>query len=328
MSDSTNGFDFTGKVIAITGAGRGIGAAYARDLARRGAAVVVNDMGRDEDGESRAGKAVLKIVNAGGSAVADESDVADPEGAGRLVDTAVTEFGRLDGLIHNAGFLRPSRIADMAPNQIDEVLGVHVRAAFHTTIAAWPHLVAAGDGRIVYTGSSGMFGHDANSNYSAAKSSIFGLTRSIAAEGAPNGIRVNCVMPYAQSLMASDNPLIPSERQAASRAALNILTDRRAPDSMAPLVTYLMSDACSVSGEAYSVLAGRYARLVVSLTSGWIAKDPDAVRAEDIAAHLAEISDDSRLFEPRSMFHEVEETFGRLSELGLVSTPSQAATHA
>lgn len=314
---SASKIDFTGQVVIVTGAGRGLGAAYARDLARRGAAVIVNDIGRTVDGESTAVATARSIEDIGGRARASESDVVSRSGAIDLIESALENFGRIDGIVNNAGFLRPAFVEKMTQAQVDEVVDVHLKAAFHTTTAIWPHLVANGGGSIIYTGSSATFGHEGNSNYAAAKSSILGLTRSIAAEGAPHSIRVNCVLPFAQSLIAVDNP-VEGAAMAHAREALDFLSERRTPESVAPLVTYLMSGGCEVTGEIFSALAGRYARVLISLTEGWVADRVSDVRAEDIAAHLSEIRAERGFFSPVSMADEVDEVGHRLKRLGLV----------
>ena len=166
---------FDGRVAVVTGAGRGIGRAYANLLASRGAQVVVNDV----DAEPAA-TAAQEIVAAGGAAIADSNDVAVASGAGALVRTAVERFGRLDALINNAGNIRWAGMPDVDEANLATHLAVHLGGSFNTTRAAWPHMVDRGYGRVVMTTSSGVFGLPNNTSYATAKGAIIGLARSLA----------------------------------------------------------------------------------------------------------------------------------------------------
>ncbi len=197
---------FEGRVAVVTGAGRGIGRAYALLLASRGARVVVNDLGGSIQGLGAdagvASRVATEIAAAGGSAIADENDVAAPSGAQALIDAAVDNFGRLDILVNNAGIMQWAGFPDVDQENLERHLAVHVLGSFNTTRAAWPHMVEQGYGRIVMTTSSGIFGLPKNLSYATAKGGVIGLTRSIATMSEAHGIRVNLIAPAAMTRMA------------------------------------------------------------------------------------------------------------------------------
>ena len=178
-----NEHSFEGRVAVVTGAGRGIGRAYALLLARRGARVVINDLGGSMEGVGAdaepASAVAAEIVDAGGVAIADSNDVASAGGAQALVDAAVERFGRLDILINNAGIIRWAGFPDADADNLATHLAVHVGGSFNTTRAAWPYMVEQGYGRVVMTTSAGMFGLPNNVSYAAAKGAVIGLTRSL-----------------------------------------------------------------------------------------------------------------------------------------------------
>ncbi len=190
---------FDGRVAVVTGAGRGIGRAYARLLAARGAGVVVNDLGSSMAGdgadEQPAARVVAEIVDAGGEAIADGSDVSTVAGAEALIGAAVERFGRIDVLINNAGIMRWAGMPEVDEDNLARHLAVHVGGSFNTTRAAWPHMVDQGYGRIVMTTSAGLFGLPNNTSYATAKGAVIGLTRSLKIAGAKHGIKVNLIAP-------------------------------------------------------------------------------------------------------------------------------------
>jgi NAD(P)-dependent dehydrogenase (short-subunit alcohol dehydrogenase family) len=269
---------FDGRVAVVTGAGRGIGRAHAHLLAARGAAVVVNDLGGSMEGEgSDAGPAAevaSEIAAMGGTAVADTHDVATEPGAADLVRTAVERFGRIDALVANAGIMRWAKFPDVPPADLDAHLAVHVGGSFLTARAAWPHMVEQGSGRIVLTTSAGVFGLPANTSYATAKGAVVGLARSLATAGAAHRIKVNCIAPAA-----------------ATRMGAGPNAQAMAPELVAPLVAYLAHDDCPVTGEVYTAGAGRFARVFVAETEGWVAPDGPA-SIEDVAAHWPAINDE------------------------------------
>ncbi|KAL8269537.1 hypothetical protein Esti_006554 [Eimeria stiedai] len=223
---------FEGQVAVITGAGGGLGRAYALAFAARGAKVVVNDLGVALAGESGTG---------GGEAVANCDDVLN---GARIVETAIKSFGRIDILINNAGILRDSSFAKMSERDWDLVMQVHVKGAFACTKAAWPYMVKQGYGRIVNTASaSGLYGNFGQANYSAAKMALVGLGKTLAAEGAKYNIKVNCIAPLAGTRM-TETILPPA------------LVKALKPESVAPVVLYLSSKDCDETGQVYEVGAG------------------------------------------------------------------------
>jgi NAD(P)-dependent dehydrogenase (short-subunit alcohol dehydrogenase family) len=274
-------YRFDGRVAVVTGAGRGIGRAYARLLAARGARVVVNDLGASTGGSGAnaapAASAVEEIVAAGGEAVADTSDVSAPGGAQSLVDTAVERFGRLDILVNNAGIIRWAGMPEVDEDNLAKHLAVHVGGSFNTTRAAWPHMVDQGYGRIVMTTSAGLFGLPNNTSYATAKAAVIGLTRSLTTAGAAHGITVNCIAPAAITRMAG-----PGGEDAGPEMS---------PDLVAPMVALLAHEECPVSGEIYAAGFGRFARIFIAMAPGYV-HTGSAPTIEDIADQWAAINDD------------------------------------
>jgi NAD(P)-dependent dehydrogenase (short-subunit alcohol dehydrogenase family) len=289
------------QVAIVTGAGRGLGRAHSLELARRGAAVVVNDTSREH-----ADEVVAAIDAAGGRASASYDSVATPDGARAIVATAQNGFGTVDAVINNAGFMRNGYFETLTPAGLRELLGVHIEGSFYVTQAAWAIMRERGYGRIVMTCSAGgMFAMAGESNYAAAKSGCYGLMKALAFEGAPHGILVNAILPMAATTIAADDP-VPDYEQHYPADVAEFLRPRRTTEAVAPLVAYLASPACSVTSEAYSVGFGRYARVFVGETRGWVAPDAETVSAEDVMAHLEEIRDREEHAVPASIFDEVK----------------------
>jgi NAD(P)-dependent dehydrogenase (short-subunit alcohol dehydrogenase family) len=241
--------------------------------------VVVNDLGVSTDGagtdEGPASAVVDEIVAAGGTAVADTSDVASVEGGAALVGTAVERFGRIDVLVNNAGIVRWAGMPDVDEAILRAHLDVHVGGSFNTTRAAWPHLAEQGYGRIVMTTSAGMLGLATNTAYATAKGGVLGLTRSLAVAGRKVGIAVNAVAPAAATRMGGDTE-----------------SAEMAPELAAPMVAYLAHEDCPASGEVYSAGAGRFARLFLAQAPGYVHEDgPPTV--DDVAAHWDTINDET-----------------------------------
>ena len=269
---------FDGRVAIVTGAGGGLGRAYALELARRGAAVVVNDIGGTVDGtgsSTRAADAVVdEIRAAGGDAVADYGSVADPEQAAQTVRTAIESIGAVGAGVYNGGLLRDRSVGNMALEEGNAVLDVHLRGAFHIALPAYGHMKEQGYGRFVFVSSNaGLLGNFGQANYGAAKMGLVGLSNVLAIEGAKYGIKSNVIAPVAATRMTED--------------LLGPFAERLAPELVAPMVAYLASDGCDVTHEVFSAGGGRFARFFVGVTRGWFS--PERVEAEDIAAHLSEI---------------------------------------
>jgi NAD(P)-dependent dehydrogenase (short-subunit alcohol dehydrogenase family) len=289
---------FEGRVAVVTGAGRGIGRGYALLLAERGANVVVNDLGGSAEGMGAdpgpAAEVVDEISAAGGTAVADDHDVASGDGAQALVDTAVERFGRLDVLVNNAGIVRWAAFPDADADNLAAHLAVHLFGSFHASRAAWPTMVEQGYGRIVMTTSTGVFGLPNNTSYAAAKGAVIGLARSLATAGRRRGIKVNCIAPAAFTRMAGGPGSQEEPAGEDPRAA------QMAPGLVAPLVGLLAHESCPVTGEIYVAGAGRFARLVVATTEGYVHPGGDP-SIEDVVAHWDAINDDSSLTVPADL---------------------------
>lgn len=250
---------FDGRVAVITGAGRGLGRAYALLLAARGAKVVVNDNGSatrgDEIVANPAQDVVDEIVAAGGEAVACSESVATPEGAAAIIQSAIDAWGRIDILIHNAGNVRYGMIADLSIDDFDAVIDVHFKGGFYLAKYAMPHMIAAKYGRVVLTAScSGLYGSQTTVNYGMSKAGLMGLNNVIALEGGAHNIASNTIIPAAVTRMADglDTSAYPPME----------------PELVAPMVAYLCHDSCSVSGEHYIAAAGRMARAWTTESKG------------------------------------------------------------
>jgi NAD(P)-dependent dehydrogenase (short-subunit alcohol dehydrogenase family) len=202
-----NELRFDGRVAVVTGAGRGIGRAYALLLAERGASVVVNDLGGTKEGDGSdpapAGDVVTEIETAGGKALADTNDVATEEGGRSLIDAALDTFGRVDIVVNNAGNIRWGGLPEADLDNLDSHLAVHVRGSFNTTRAAWSRMVEQGYGRVVLTTSSGMFGLADNLGYATAKAAVIGMAHSLSVAGIRHGIKVNLIAPNAWTRMGA-----------------------------------------------------------------------------------------------------------------------------
>jgi NAD(P)-dependent dehydrogenase (short-subunit alcohol dehydrogenase family) len=236
--------EFQGKVVAITGAGNGLGRAHAHEYAKRGAKVVVNDLGGSVDGtgEGDAADAVVKEIEAlGGTAIANKASVSDRDGAKSIVDDAISAFGRIDILVNNAGILRDKSFRKMSMDEWDQVIEVHLNGSAYVSRAAWPHMYEQNYGRIVLTSSgSGIYGNFGQANYGAAKMGMLGLMNVLALEGANHNVRVNTLAPGAATRMIAtipgrdfdvDNPPEESAPKLVSPAVL-FMTSEDAPNGV------------------------------------------------------------------------------------------------
>lgn len=278
--------DLHGRVAVVTGAGGGLGREHALALAARGACVVVNDVGGALDGSgtsaSPAETVARLITDRGGAAVADSHSVSNEEGGAAIIAAAIDAFGRIDIVVNNAGIVRDKTFHNLTRDAIDDVLAVHLGGAFWVTRSAWPHLRKQKYGRVLFTTSpAGLLGNFGQANYAAAKSGVVGLMKVLAIEGAKYGITANAISPLAKTRM-TENLLS------------GFLADHADPSLVSPLVLWLASEACTDSGNVYSVGGGRTARFVVGMTPGWTRTDGQ-LTPEDIAAHWDEINDTTGL---------------------------------
>jgi NAD(P)-dependent dehydrogenase (short-subunit alcohol dehydrogenase family) len=280
---------FDGQVVIVTGAGQSLGRAYALDLGKRGAKVVVNDLGALDSPEGpTADKVVREIEEAGGTAIASYDTVATPEGGQAIVGKALDGFGTIDAVIHNAGVWRHKLYEEMTVDQLDPVIDVHLRGAFFVTQPAWAIMQDKGYGRIVLTSSStGAFGRVNGTNYAAAKAGLLGLGRALSIEGAGHGIKANCILPVAPFGNRGPVPTALTDQLKAS----GLPPEVAGPEQVAAMVVWLASNACSVTGEAFTAGGGRFGRAFIAVADGWISPGDSPATAEDIAAHLAEIED-------------------------------------
>ena len=269
------------RVVVVTGAGGGLGREYALTLAREGACVVVNDLGGARDstgaGHNMADHVVEEIKAAGGRAVANYDSVADPEGAENIVKTAIEAFGKIDGVVSNAGILRDGTFHKMSFENWDSVLKVHLYGGYNVIRAAWPHFRENAYGRVVVaTSTSGLFGNFGQANYSAAKLGLVGLINTLAQEGAKYNIKANALAPIAATRMTED--ILPPE-------VLKNLT----PDFVAPVVAYLCSEEVPDTDSIFIVGGGKVQRTALFQNEGVTFKTPPSV--DDIAAQWAMIDD-------------------------------------
>jgi NAD(P)-dependent dehydrogenase (short-subunit alcohol dehydrogenase family) len=263
---------FDNRVAVITGAGRGLGRAYALLLASKGAKVVINDTGVSLKGDGvdvgPAQEVVHEIEAAGGEAIACTDSVATPEGGKAIIDAALNRYGRIDVLIHNAGIVRRGSLKELSYEDFELVLDVHLRGAFHVVRPAFPLMCKAGYGRIVLTSSiNGLYGNRNVVNYSVAKAGIIALSNVTALEGAEEGVKSNVILPGAVTRMAEglDTSAYPPME----------------PELVAPVVGWLAHESCSITGEMLVSMAGRAAR-------AYVAESPGVYRPEWTIEQVAE----------------------------------------
>jgi NAD(P)-dependent dehydrogenase (short-subunit alcohol dehydrogenase family) len=293
-----------GKVVAVTGAGRGVGREIALLCAAHGAFVVVNDPGVGEGGEGGdagpAQETVNDIIAAGGKAHANMASVADPVGATSIIEDAVQRFGRIDAVVNNAGILRDTIWHKMSYEDWRAVIDVHLNGSFNVSKAATPYFREQQSGSFIhFTSTSGLVGNIGQANYSAAKLGIVGLSQSIALDMARAGVRSNCIAPFAWSRMIASIPAETPEQQARVEKFKSMSADK-----IAPMVVYLASDASKdVTNQIFSVRKNEIVlfgkpRPIRSMTKveGWtpetIAAElipsfaPSFARADEVSAHV------------------------------------------
>ncbi|MFZ7125156.1 MAG: SDR family NAD(P)-dependent oxidoreductase [Desulfobacterales bacterium] len=275
---------FDDRVAVVTGAGGGLGRAYALELARRGAKVVVNDLGGPMDGAGRGSSApaeqvVREIRELGGEAVASFDTVATPEGGRGIIQTALDAFGTVDIVINNAGILRDKSFAKLTPDHWYPVIDVHLNGAYNVTRPAFEVMKGKGYGRILMTGSAaGLYGHFGQSNYSAAKMGLVGLMNTLKLEGERYGVRVNTLIPLAASRLTEG--VLPTD-----------LYDQARPEFVVPMTLFLCSDACNDTGLVFTAGMGHFSRAAVLTGPGTMlgdGKTPPTIEA--VAAAMDRIS--------------------------------------
>lgn len=278
MSD----LSFDGKVAIVTGAGAGLGRAYAHLLASRGAKVVVNDLGGGRHGDGSSAKAADTVVEEikanGGTAVADYNSVVDGD---KIVQTALDNFGRIDILINNAGILRDKSFARISDQDWDLVHAVHLKGSFKTTQAAFPVMKKQGFGRIIMTASnSGLYGNFGQANYSAAKMGLIGLAKTVAIEGFKNNVFCNIIVPTAASRLTED--ILPPD-----------IFEALKPEYIAPVVAYLCHDLCNENGSIIEAAAGWAGKCTIFRANGSLLRSSatDNVTVEKVHENWLKITD-------------------------------------
>ena len=282
MSDEIR---YDGRVAVITGAGGGLGRTYALELARRGASVVVNDLGGAADGtggsSSMADQVVKEIDEAGGAAVANYDSVATPEGGQAIIQTALDNFGKVDIVINNAGILRDASFAKLEPQNLEIVLDVHLKGAFYVSQPAFRVMKQNGYGRLLFTASAaGIFGNFGQTNYGAAKMGLVGLSHVLAIEGAKYNIKSNVIAPVANTRLTRD--------------LLGPLAEKLDPECVTPLSCFLVSEDCELTHE------------IVGLTPGWTAGVDAKPSIEEVAAHMDQIRSTEGYIIPESIADEMK----------------------
>jgi NAD(P)-dependent dehydrogenase (short-subunit alcohol dehydrogenase family) len=271
--------NYDDRVAIVTGAGGGLGRCHALEFARRGARVVVNDLGAAVDGTGQSTSAAQAVVDeiteAGGTAIANTDSVATPDGGRAIVDAATEAFGRVDVLVNNAGILRDAAFKNMTSEQIAAVLQVHLHGSFHVTSAVWPVMREQNYGRIVMTTSgSGLFGQFGQANYGAAKMGLVGLMNVLAIEGQRNGILVNALSPIALTRM--------------TEGVMAETVENLPPEKVTPVVIYLGHEVCDRTAHIYRVGGSKISRVFIAVTEG--IDDPDFT-PEAMAAAIDKIDD-------------------------------------
>ncbi len=304
--------DFTGQAVIVTGAGRGLGRLYALDLARRGASVVVNDVGVTMQGEgsdsSVADHVTKEIEDQGGIAVVSHDSVATAAGGEAIVDQAMDQFGRLDAVVSNAGIFETLPFDELPAENWRRMLNVHLDGSFYLSQPAYRVMKVQGGGRFVFIASSaGLFGQPNSAHYAAAKAGIVGLANVIAIDGAPHGILANTVLPFGYSRMVTET--VGDREELGDEVPFLRAIE---PELVVPMVVFLASRACTFTHQNYSACAGRFARVFVGLGEGWVAHQGAPPTAEAIDSHLAEVAATEPFMVPGSIFDEVTQICSRL----------------
>lgn len=302
--------DFNQRVAIVTGAGGGLGRTFALELAARGAAVVVNDLGGRFDGQGSshgmADEVVDAIRAAGGKAVANYDSVSSRAGGERIVRTALEHFGKVDIVINNAGHLRNASFEDIDDETLDSLLDVHLKGAIYVTQPAYRIMKQQGYGRILFMSSgAAAFGNPKQAAYAAAKAGLLGVMNVLSLEGKEHGVLCNALLPVATSRMeAAMDP----EQLAAFTAQYASLGEKLGstylPEFVTPLAVYLASESCTSTRAIYSAALGRYARAFIGVTDGWAGPRDEPATAESLAEHFQRIGDVGAFSIPDSLTEE------------------------
>jgi NAD(P)-dependent dehydrogenase (short-subunit alcohol dehydrogenase family) len=274
---------FDGKVAVVTGAGRGLGRAYALALAARGARVVVNNRIRagTEHEPAVADEVVDLITASGGVAVANTADIGTRAGAASVVQSAVEAFGRVDVVVNNAGVVHFYKFADYPDDEFDTMFAIQLRATWYVTQAAWPYLQEQGYGRVVNTVSRGaFFGDPQGAAYASSKGATYGLTRALAVEGREHGIKVNAISPTAWTPLYARAPDVTPERR-------KVLEEQFTTAMVAPVIVALAHESCPFTGEVIGAAGGHISRMYIAQTRG--TQVEEGFTAEDFIERLPEV---------------------------------------
>ena len=296
---------FDDQVVVVTGAAGNLGRSYALEVARRGGAVVANDLGSDARGYGRSTDALDRVVSeiraAGGRAVASYHSVADPAGGEAIFRTAIDSFGKVDALINNAGNMRVADFEDIEPADLESLLSVHVLGAFHVTRPIYRHMKERGYGRILFTGSGAMFGNPTQAVYGSAKGAVAGLMNALAVEGAPFGVLCNAILPAAETRMSG--VMKPESFIEIAKSSQKFRNELK-PENCAALAVYLVSEQCRSTHAMYSAVGNRFARVFIGVNEGWLAERKTVATVEEIAGHFDRIYDPGPVSIPASMVDE------------------------
>jgi NAD(P)-dependent dehydrogenase (short-subunit alcohol dehydrogenase family) len=283
---------FDGRSVIVTGAGRGVGRCHALLLASRGARVVVADLGGELKGTGSspnpADQVVKEISAAGGDAVPCYASVAEEAGAAQIAQTAIDAFGKVDAVINNAGIAEPDWFEDLSIERFQRMIDVHYMGAVNVTFAAWPHMQAAGYGRIVNTCSEAALGMvQKGTAYGGAKGGVLGFTRTLALDAARYDIRVNAVMPRANTRL-SDPSVLAHTYDLPEETFLGGIMDTMKPELVSPVAAYLAHESCALNGELLPAGAGQVMRVALMQNDGFTKPD---LTPEDVAEHLDDLMD-------------------------------------
>jgi len=241
---------------------------------------------------------VEQVRAAGGTAVANYGDVATVDGGTSVVDAALREFGGIDIVVNNAGNMVWGSLPEATIETVEAHWAVHVRGSFNTLHAAWPYFLEKNYGRVVLTTSVGMFGLPGNIGYAIAKAAMIGMAKSLTVGRGDANVNVNCIAPNAVTRLGARPEQEKTAREQAAQEAMAPVMD---PALVAPMVAYLAHESCDVSGEVFVAGAGRFARLFLGVTPGYVHSGVTGVTVNDVAANWAAINDEAGYYVPSTL---------------------------